>query len=134
MRILSSLLLGAVLIGMGAAAPATPRDNSRGEAKLAKAIEGRTAGKPVSCISMHNITSSEVIDGTAILYRVGRTVYVNTPRVGQSSLDSDDIMVSKTWGSQLCSLDTIRMIDRSSRFQTGFVGLGEFVPYVKAKG
>jgi hypothetical protein len=136
MRILSSMLLGAALIGMGAAAPAAPRDNrvnDKAEAKLAKALEGRIAGKPVSCISQHNITNSTVYDGTAIVYRVGSTLYVNRPRIGQTSLDSDDILVSRTYGSQLCNLDTIKLIDRSSRFQTGFVGLGDFVPYAKPK-
>ena len=135
MRI-SSLLLGAALIGIGAVAPATARDhreNSKAEAQLAKALDGRIAGKPVSCISQHNITSSTVYDGTAIVYRIGSTLYVNRPRVGQSSLDSDDILVSKTFGSQLCSLDTIKLVDRGARFQTGFVGLGEFVPYAKPK-
>jgi hypothetical protein len=133
MRILSSILLGAALIGVATAAPAAPRDNSKAEAKLAKALEGRVAGKPVSCISMHNITSSQIYDGTAITYQIGRTLYVNRPRMGESSLDDDDILVTKTWGSQLCSLDTVKLIDRGSHFQTGFVGLGEFVPYVKAK-
>jgi len=136
MRILSSLLLGAALIGMGAAAPAAPRNNpvnDRAEAKLAKALEGRVAGKPVSCITQRNITSSTIYDGTAIVYRVGSTLYVNRPRIGQTALDSDDILVSKTYGSQLCNLDTIRLIDRSSRIQSGFVGLGDFVPYSRPK-
>ena len=56
---------------------------------------------------------------------------MNTPRIGQTSLDDDDILVTKTWGSQLCSLDTVRLFDRGARFETGFVGLGEFVPYTK---
>lgn len=133
MRILSSLLLGAALLGMSAAAPAAPRDNSQAEAKLAKALEGRVPGKPVSCITLSNITSSQIYDGTAIVYRSGSTLYVNRPRMGQTSLDSDDILVSRTYGSQLCSLDTINLVDRTSRFQTGFVGLGEFVPYTKVK-
>lgn len=136
MRILSSILLGAALIGMGAAAPAAPREsqqNAKAEAKLAKALEGRVAGKPVSCISQQNITNSTIYDGTAIVYRVGSTLYVNRPRVGQTSLDDDDILVSRTYGSQLCNLDTIRLIDRSTRFPTGFVGLGDFVPYAKPK-
>jgi len=133
MRVLTSLLLGAALIGAAAAASAAERDNSKGEAKLAKAIAGRVAGKPVNCINQRNITSSQIIDRTAIIYQVGRTLYVNRPRIGESSLDDDDILVTKTYSSQLCSLDTIRLLDRSSRFETGFVGLGEFVPYVKPK-
>ena len=133
MRILTSLFLGAALLGTAASAPAAPRDTSKAEAKLAKALEGRVAGKPVSCISLHSVTSSQIYDGVAITYQVGRTLYVNRPRMGGSWLDDDDILVTKTWGSQLCSLDTVKLIDRGSHFQTGFVGLGEFVPYVKVK-
>ena len=133
MRILSSLLLGAALIGTGAAAPAATRDNGKSEAKLASALEGRVAGKPVSCISMRDITSTEIFDGTAILYRVGGgRVYVNRPKIAADALDDDDILVTKTYGSQLCNLDTVKLIDRGSRFEHGFVGLGDFVPYTRA--
>ncbi len=133
MRVLSSLLLGAALFGIGAAATAAPSDTSKSEAKLAKALEGRVAGKPVSCINLRDITSSEIFDGVAILYRVGGgRIYVNRPRIAPESLGSDDILVTKTYSSQLCSLDTVNLVDRGSRFQRGFVGLGDFVPYTKA--
>ena len=132
MRIFSSLILGAALIGSAAPAVAAQRDTAKGEAALAKAIAGRVAGKPVSCIAQYSITSSETIDGVAILYRTGSTIYVNRPRIGADSLDSDDILVSKTQGSQLCSLDTINLVDRSSRIQRSFVTLGDFVPYPRA--
>lgn len=128
MRILSTLLLGAALV---AGAPAVAADSPRAEAQLAKALDGRVAGKPVSCISLSSITSSQVIDGTAILYRVGATIYVNRPRMGGSSLDSDDILVTKTYGGNLCNLDMVSLVDRGARFERGFVGLGEFVPYKK---
>jgi hypothetical protein len=133
MRILSSLLLGATLIGSAAPAVAAQRDNAKGEAKLAKALAGRVAGKPVNCIAQYSITSSETIDGVAILYRVGSTIYVNRPRIGADALDSDDILVSKTQGSQLCSLDTINLVDRSSRIQRSFVTLDDFVPYTRLR-
>jgi hypothetical protein len=41
--------------------------------------------------------------------------------------------VTKTFGSQLCSIDTVNLIDRASRFPHGFVSLGQFVPYTKVK-
>ena len=134
MRLLSSLLIGAVFLGMSATAPAADRDNSRNEAKLTAALAGRVAGKPVDCISLRDIRSSQIIDDTAIVYDTGAgRLFVNRPRVGADSLDSDDILVTKTYGSDLCSLDTINLIDRGSRMQRGFVGLGEFVPYTKVK-
>lgn len=130
MRLFPSFILVALALSSVSASAASP--DARGEAKLAKAIAGRVAGKPVDCITLRNIQSSEIIDRTAILYRtVGGSLYVNVPRSGQTSLDDDDILVTKTWGSQLCSIDIVRLIDRVSRFETGFVGLGAFVPYTK---
>ncbi|GAA0295400.1 hypothetical protein GCM10009087_01440 [Sphingomonas oligophenolica] len=131
MRRFSTLLIAATLLGTSAAAIAATPDNSKNEAKLAAALAGRVAGKPVNCISLSTIRSSQIIDHTAIIYESGSQLYVNRPRIGADSLDSDDILVSKTYGSELCSLDTINLVDRASHFSHGFVGLGEFVPYTK---
>ena len=128
MKRLASLLLGLALVaGTAPAAPApTP------EEKLARLLEGRTAGKPVNCINLTDITESQIVDHTAIVYRVGANrLYVNRPTGGTRALDRDAILVTRTTGSQLCSIDTVRLLDRTSRFPTGFVSLGEFVPYTK---
>jgi hypothetical protein len=128
-------MLAAALIAGGASAKdRPPKTNPRGEAALAKLLDGRVAGKPVNCISMTTSQQSRIFDGTAIVYQAtGRTVYVNRPKIGADSLDNDDILVTKTWGSQLCSLDQIQLFDRVSRIPRSFVSLGEFVPYTKAK-
>jgi hypothetical protein len=104
-----------------------------GEAELAKAIADRQAGRPVSCISLTTARSSRIIDGTAILYDAGGTLYVNRPRAGAGSLDQDDILVTRTSGSQLCSLDIVDLVDRTSRFPSGFVSLDKFVPYTRLR-
>lgn len=134
MRIVQALLAGALIAA--SAVPATAAGSAtraeKAEARLAKVLEGRVAGKPVDCLPLYNIRSSEIIDGTAIVYRTsGNQLYVNRPDIGASSLDRDDILVTDTHSSQLCSIDTVRLLDSTSRFYTGFVGLGEFVPYTK---
>lgn len=128
-----NLLPALALIGAAVPAVAAKRVSETGEAKLAKALEGRTPGKPVDCISLRNARSSQVYDGTAIVYEDGRTLYVNRPTIGAESLRRDDILVSKTWSDRLCRIDTIRLLDQGSRFEHGFVGLGQFVPYTKPK-
>jgi len=137
MRILKPLI-AASLFAFSAAAMAGPSAADRAadraaqaEAKLAKALDGRVAGKPVTCINLRDIDSSQIIDGTAILYKVGGTTYVNRPKIGAESLRWDPILVTDTHSSQLCSIDTVKLIDRTSHFFQGFVGLGEFVPYRK---
>jgi len=111
-----------------AAAPLAARERLTGEKQLAKMLEGRVAGKPVDCISLNSSRNSTVIDKTAIVYEDGRTLYVNRP-TNADSLDSDDILVTKTSMSQLCRLDTVQLHDRGSRMWHGFVGLEQFVPY-----
>lgn len=119
---------GALLLA-GTAADARPR--LTGEQQLAKLLEGRVAGEPVNCITMPNIRSSTVIDKTAIVYGSGSTLYVQRPKSGADSLDSDDILVTQLTSSQLCSIDTVQLRDRNGYFWRGFVGLDKFVPYTK---
>ena len=98
-------------------------------AELAKLLEGRVAGPPVTCISLSQAQGNRVIDHTAIVYDFGTTIYVNYPRSGASSLSSDDILLTKTFGTQLCKMDIVRMIERTGGFLRGFVSLGPFIPY-----
>ena len=128
-KLIKILLLGAAVI----AAPATAAHRDSPDVQLQKLLAGRVAGPPVDCINLSAVTSSVIIKGKAIVYRSGSRLYVNEPRSGASSLDDDDVLVTRTVGSQLCSIDSVKLIDRSSRFQRGFVILGKFVPYTKPK-
>ena len=131
-KIIGTLVAAAAILTVPAAAA---RDNAareaKGEAKLAKLLEGRVAGEPQDCIYLPRVRSSRIISGTAIVYDAGSTIYVNRPRNGAYTLDDDDIMVTDVHGSTLCSIDIVRLHDRSSFFYDGFVGLDEFVPYKK---
>ena len=130
MRRLVSLLIGSMLL---AAAPAGAAPRLDPEQRLAQAIEGRVAGEPVSCVNLRNIRSSRIIDRTAIIYDAGGTLYVNRPRAGRESLDQWDVMVTRPFNSQLCSIDVVNLYDAGFHIQTGSVFLGEFVPYRKPR-
>jgi len=118
-----AMLTGTIALPVAQARPSP-------EQQLDKMLAGRIAGKPVDCISRLDSSDVQVIDKTAIVYGSGRTIYVNRP-VNAGSLDSDDILVTtiRGGGGQLCRLDDIKTRDRSSHFPTGFVNLGQFVPY-----
>ena len=131
MRHLIPALIAAAAVA-GAPGPRA-REKIAPQAKLPKLLEGRVAGEPQNCISLSTARSSQIIDKTAIVYKVGNTLWVNRPKGGAESLDDDDILVTRTTSSQLCSIDTIQLRDRTSHFYTGFVSLGEFVPYRRAK-
>jgi hypothetical protein len=127
-KILLSLAAAATL-----AAPAAASPRLHGEAQLAKLIEGRTPGAPVDCIDLGRVYSSQIVDGTAIVYDSGRTLYVNRPRAGAEQLDQNDTMVLKPFDHQLCSVDTVQMYESGARFFRGSVFLGDFVPYTKER-
>lgn len=127
--LITTIIAAAVLVG----GPAAAKEKLEPEARLAKLLEGRVAGEPQNCIPLASISSSQIIDKTAIVYKVGSTYWVNRPKSGAESLDDDDILVTKLPTNQLCSIDTVQLHDRSSRMWSGFVSLGDFVPYRKVK-
>ena len=124
-----AVLAAATVLSLSFAADARPRIAPA--EKLAKLLDGRVAGEPQDCIFLPSIRGSRIIDRTAIVYDAGRTLWVNRPRSGAESLDNDDILVTNLHGSSLCSIDIVHLQDRYSNFYSGFVGLGEFVPYRK---
>lgn len=124
--VLGSFLMAGVTAGAGAASRLDP------EAKLAEALNGRTAGAPVDCLNLRDIRSSRIINRTAILYETsGGTIYVNRPESGRESLDDWDVLVTRPHMNRLCSIDVVDLYDPGARTQTGTVFLGEFVPYRK---
>lgn len=129
-KIAAALVVAASLL---AAPSIQAKEKLTGEEQLAKLLEGRVAGEPVNCIPIRQSTDTTIIDGTAIVYRVGGTLYVNRP-TNADLLDHDDILVTRLWGSQLCSVDTVQLHDRTTpSMWNGFVGLKQFVPYRKVK-
>lgn len=121
------------LLALPGAALAEEKPNPKGEAALAKMLEGRVAGKPVKCLPTYSMQNSTVIDRTAIVYRAGSTLYVNRPKSGAEQLDDGDVLVTKLTGSQLCNVDKVDLVDSASRMWNGFVVLGDFVPYERVR-
>ncbi|HEX8442675.1 MAG TPA: hypothetical protein VF631_03405 [Allosphingosinicella sp.] len=125
MRRLLTALLGTALL----ATPALSKSRLAPEAELADAIKGRVAGEPVGCINLSNVRSVRIINRTAIIYDAGRVLYVNRPRGGAESLDQWDTLVTRLHTNQLCRPEVVRLYDSASRFETGVVFLGDFIPY-----
>ena len=127
--ITTALIIAGALAVTACASTTAGTRAERGEAELARLLEGRVAGEPQSCIPAWRSANLQVIDDTALVYDAGRTIYVARPAQPQS-LDSDDILIVERTGSQLCKQDVVRTIDQSG-FMTGIIFLGDFVPYVE---
>ncbi len=128
MRKLALVLAATVALVTGPALQA--REKLTPEQRLDKLIAGRVAGKPTSCISTFDTRDMTILDKTALVYDAGTVIWVNRPDNARD-LDDDDILVTHTFGSQLCRLDIVRTVDRNGGFQTGFLSLRDFVPYRK---
>jgi hypothetical protein len=112
----------------------TPAPIAEKEAKLLeKELQGKVAGKTVSCIPSTRTSEPIRISDDMLLYRTSsKLVYQNRLRAACNGLvRRDDIMVTETFGSQFCRGDVIRLVDRTSGIQGGFCVLGDFTPYRK---
>ena len=125
MRVPILILLAGLALSAGPLA-ATPH----GDEEIAKVIGGRVAGPPIKCIFQRNISSTRIIDGTAILYTMrDGTILINQPG-GAAFLHRDLALVTDTHnGDRLCDVDIVRLYDAISRTGAGSIGLGDFIPY-----
>ncbi|MBB5728404.1 hypothetical protein [Sphingomonas prati] len=129
-------LLSCAMLAAIVTAPVAARDRQtlaeRGQAELAKATKGLVRGEPVRCLPLSSVQSTQVITGVGLLYDVGGgRKYLNAPQSGASWLDWNVIPVSTLYGGSACRLDAVRLIDRNTRMQGGFVVLDDFVPYMR---
>jgi hypothetical protein len=130
MKTLATLLAGAALALTGATAVSAESLQDKGEAKLARMLEGRVAGEPVSCISAMRSNKLQVIEYVGVVYESGDTVYVARPS-DPRQLGRWDVPIFDRRGSQLCKTDVLRTVDRYQGNVTGVVFLSDFVPYRK---
>ena len=128
-------LLAAALTATGLAAcagqPMVADRDPRGEARLAQALAGKVAGAPINCLPTYRTNQMEVIDRDTLLYRDGRTSYIqhtnghcypNGPRGGY-------YLVTRQFGSSICRGDIAQVVDSASRTFAGSCSFNEFIPY-----
>ena len=130
MKTLALILAGAALALTGTTAATAETRAERAEAKLARMLEGRTAGEPVKCISAMRSNRIQVIEHIGLVYDAGDTIYV-ARTTDPDSLDYWEVPVIDRFGSQLCSNDIMRTVDRSGGYITGPLFLEDFVPYTR---
>ena len=128
MKTVKAALFALAAGGLLAAPALDARERPKGEEKLAKLLEGRVAGEPESCIRTFPHVDLTVIEGTALVYKSGRTLWVN--RTDQPrDIDESDALVTRQFGAQLCNTDIVTTVDRNDGFYTGNIFLSDFVPY-----
>lgn len=135
----SKLVLGFSLAAVLAACSTSAGQQTRSpraQMELDKALAGRVAGKPVSCLPSYRANDMQIIDDWTILFRDGRTIYVQEPRGGCPGIGiRRNVLVTRLFGTnQLCSGDISHLLDPTSGIQGGACVFSEFVPYTKPAG
>lgn len=107
----------------------TERDASR----LQEALAGKTAGAPKDCLPLTSARNPEIIDGGHILYKQGRTTWLNTPEMRCPLVGGSGyvLVLEPFGGSRICDGDIAKVLDTSTGAIVGACSLGKFVPYTE---
>jgi hypothetical protein len=129
-------LCSAALLASCTTAPAQVTRSPQAQKELAEALAGRVPGKPVSCLPSFRSDNMQIIDDWTILFKDGRTVYVQNPRGGCPGIASHrNVLVTRLFGTnQLCSGDISHLVDPNTGIGGGSCVFSEFVPYTKPAG
>jgi len=99
-------------------------------AKLEKALEGKVAGEKQGCINREPRTNLTVISNNVLLYRVSRKLVYKNELIGScNGLTRGDIMIVRSFGSQMCRGDFTTTASPVSGMTSGACALGDFIPY-----
>lgn len=121
----------ALLLGACATPQQQAETQARGERQLARALEGRVAGKPENCLPTGFTDGPQVIGDSLVYRQSGKRLWRTQVRDRCPFLREDQIVVSILYGTQACRNDRFRLIDRGSQIPSGDCTFGEFVPYDK---
>lgn len=125
-------------IALLAACTPTPREaaaiadaKAADQVKLARLLDGYTAGTPQQCLPQQSGQYHTEGVGDTILYRgPDRVIYRNDTN-GCERVAQGDVQVSLIHSPRLCSGQIIQTFDPSSRVYTGGCSLNAFVPYTR---
>ena len=126
------LSIGAALVLVSCTAGAHEyQRSSEAQQDLDRALAGRVAGKPLNCIPNYRATDMQIIDDYTIIFKDGRTVYLQMPDHGCPGIaNHSNVLVNRPMGtSQLCSGDINHLIDPSTGMAGGSCVFRDFVPY-----
>lgn len=132
-RTLSALALVAAL---SACAPNQPYEMSeRDAARLQEALADKVAGEPVRCIDSDMMRNPQVIDEQHILFKEGRTTWVNQPKMRCPLIDGSGrvLVVEPTVGTRICEGDLAKVMDTSTGQILTACSFGPFTPYRTAE-
>ncbi|MDQ3074334.1 MAG: hypothetical protein M3Q88_01810 [Pseudomonadota bacterium] len=130
-RTFLSVALTATALAACAGQSMVPDRDPRGDIRLAQALAGKVADRPVSCLPRYRNNDPEVIDRDTILYRDGRTSYVqhtNGSCYPYGPRGGTYLVIKKVGNAGLCRGDIAQVVSTSGSF-AGSCSFNDFIPY-----
>jgi hypothetical protein len=127
---------GALLMWSCSTSPTNYTRTAQAQQELNKALAGRVAGEPVSCLPTYRANDMRIIDDWTILFEDGSTIYLQNPRGGCPGIENHrNVLVTRLMGTgQLCSGDISHLVDPATGMGGGACVFGPFVPYTRQAG
>jgi hypothetical protein len=126
-------LLGLAVLAGSCTAYDEPNVPPETQAGLARALEGRVAGPPVPCVALRRLGGNRTVGDAIVFGGDGRRIWVNRPAGGCPSLDFGRTLVLNNVTGQVCRGDIATVVDLASGGEHGGCGLGDFIPYDRAR-
>lgn len=136
------LLALAAALGASAITPALaerdkPAAPTKGEAELARLLEGREEGAPLRCIrSLGYGQPIRTINGTAYVFGQGDVIYVQRTTRPQDISQRFALSIKRletTSGVEICRTDPAETFDRGLGVPRASVIFEDFIPYTRIR-
>lgn len=128
--LLATAAAALALAGCAASVDGPIASDPEGDAALAEALAGRTAGDAVSCVRQQDVRNSRSAGTDTILFDgPGNTVYVNRTSGSCPAIRPGLALRHRTTSTNLCSGELIRVFDPQTGVEYGGCSLGRFVPW-----
>lgn len=130
-----TLAVAGSLLAASCTTPPQQVQSPKAQRELADALAGRTPGPPVRCIPSYRADQMQIVDDYTILFRDGRTVYLQKPRGGCPGIAiGGRTLVTRKFGTtDTCAGDINHIVDLTSGIGGGSCVFGPFVPYTKPR-
>jgi hypothetical protein len=123
------LILATLAIATSGAAARDDGRLTRSQERVEKALAGKIAGEPKSCLTPQESRSSHNYDGVVLFHKNSKMLWRNDMN-GCRLLRESDILSTRLYGSaRLCRGDIAEIIDGTGRYVKGACTYGDFVPY-----
>lgn len=140
-RALLIVAAGLAAAGLAAVAPAGAEDGraaaTKGEAELARLLDGREQGAPVRCIRRIGAGQPmRTIDGTAYVFGQGDVLYVQRTTRPQDISRRFALSIKRletTSGVEVCKTDPAETFERALGVPRASVIFEDFIPYTRTR-